>query len=264
MSTLVFLHVPKTAGQTVHNELQRAVGGAAHVSPVRVTAQAVGGRQMPDGYRLYSGHIDWTEVELLPADRFVFTILRDPKERIASFYLYMRKQAKLATPEALLRPENIGKRMALDLSADDYFFGGPPDWHRFVRSMYDNFYCSYFASRQMDGWHRLKCLPKDERLARALTGLASLSAVYRIEGLDQLECDIRALYGVEIRLTGNYFNTGGHIANESRWSKLCARFEKDRSIARLAEFTALDDLVMQQVFSGEPSSLIDDLSVKAS
>ncbi|WP_430450438.1 hypothetical protein [Rhodophyticola sp.] len=65
-TTIVFLHIPKTAGQTIHSELARVVGAKA-VSPVRVHTQAARGvAQMPPGYRLYSGHIDWEALDTLP------------------------------------------------------------------------------------------------------------------------------------------------------------------------------------------------------
>ena len=88
MRPIVFLHIPKTAGQTVHHALADMVG-IANVSPVRVNEQAVDGRIMPSGYLLHSGHIDWTELDLIEGNPFVFTILRDPAERIASLYFYM-------------------------------------------------------------------------------------------------------------------------------------------------------------------------------
>ncbi|WP_338549844.1 sulfotransferase family 2 domain-containing protein [Roseovarius phycicola] len=263
MIPIVFLHVPKTAGQTVHNELVRVVGGAEFTSPVRVTAQAIDGRQMPDGYRLYSGHIDWIELPRLPSDRFVFTILRDPRERIASFYLYMCKLAKEAKQDELEDPQNVGKRMALNLSADDYFFGGTEDWHHFVRSMYDNFYCSYFATRKMNGWSALQALSQEDRVTKALQGLDSLSAVYSIDNLAQLEMDVASRYGVSIRVAGNYFNTGGHHKNEARWPKLCALFEKDQSIARLEAFAALDQMLLEHVFRHKASTVVEDIPVIA-
>ncbi len=263
MSPIVFLHVPKTAGQTVHNELVRAVGGAKYTSPVRVTTQAVKGRQMPDGYQLYSGHIDWTELELLPKDRFVFTVLRDPKERIASFYLYMRKMAQETATHELSLPQNTGKRMALSLTADDYFFGGTEEWHQFVRSMYDNFYCSYFATRRMDGWGAMRPLSSKDQLMRALRGLRSLSAVYSIDRLEQLEEEIASRYGVSIHVAGNYFNTGGHLKSEDRWPKLCARFEKDQSITRIEEFATLDKALMERAFPIAPSTVVDDVAMEA-
>lgn len=248
MTPLVFLHVPKTAGQAVHNELVNIVGGPDYASPVRVATQAIEGRQMPEGYRLYSGHIDWTELDTLPSDRFAFTILRDPRERIASFYLYMRKLAKASAPADLSKPANYGKKMALELSADDYFFSGAPDWQRFVRAMYDNFYCSYFATRRMEGWGSLQTVPPTDRVDRALKGLHALNAVYCIDNLTELERDIELLTGQPIRVAGEYFNSGGHEMHEPRWPKLCRRFEADKTVQRLEQFYRLDEALMQQVF----------------
>lgn len=264
MSPIVFLHIPKTAGQAVHNALVQVVGGQDHVSPVRVREQAQAGRQMPKGYRLYSGHIDWTEMELLPKERFAFTILRDPRERIASFYLYMRKLAESCSPQELSMPENHGRRMALELSADAYFFGGSDAWHRFVRVMYDNFYCSYFATRRMTGWGMLENTAQTHRIAQAQTGLKALNAVYTIDQLDMLEHDIAERFGERIQIAGQYFNTGGHSKGESRWSKLCERFEKDNTRARLEEFVRLDEVLIQTIGLRFASTRVDKISVESS
>ena len=85
---IVFLHIPKTAGQTVHSELLR-IFGPEHTSPVRVHTQAGADGQFPEGYRFYSGHLDWETFDTADSDSFVFTVLRDPKDRIASFYFYL-------------------------------------------------------------------------------------------------------------------------------------------------------------------------------
>ncbi len=143
---IVFLHLPKTAGQTIHNALAAAVG-AARVSPIRTHTQVQGdAAQFPLGHALYSGHLDWAGVGVLPARRFVFTVLRDPRERIASFYFYLRREAARLSPHALARPENHGLKAALERSAEDYFFGGDAAWQGFVRDHFDNFYCAYFAT----------------------------------------------------------------------------------------------------------------------
>ncbi|TNF60308.1 MAG: hypothetical protein EP307_08830, partial [Rhodobacteraceae bacterium] len=178
MKPVVFLHVPKTAGQTIHSELVRLVGGPAFVSPVRVHTQAAETAQMPTGYRLYSGHIDWIGLDLLPRHSFVFSVLRDPRERIASFYFYLLREARAMDRATLDLPQNLGKRMILDRSADDYFFGGDDDWQRFVLDHYDNFYCSYFATRRMRGHALLDSLSDAEILKRAQGGLDRLTAVY--------------------------------------------------------------------------------------
>lgn len=69
---IVFLHIPKTAGQAIHNGLITAVGGREHVSPVRIHTQSAD--QYPAGYRLYSGHLDWDHIDRIGPDRFSFRL----------------------------------------------------------------------------------------------------------------------------------------------------------------------------------------------
>lgn len=244
---IVFLHIPKTAGQTIHNELVKLVGGEQNVSPVRVHTQATTQMQMPSGYALYSGHIDWTTLESLPQDRFVFTVLRDPKERIASFYFYLRKEAQRLSAADLDRPENQGKRKALEESADDYFFGGDPMWQSFILDHYENFYCNYFASRLMRGRGSLFGLSEDEVQDRAAAALAGLNGVYLTDRLDRLEYDIERNFGQRISVTGTYINAGNYQADEKRWSKLVSALERDNSLARLESFARQDEALMIRV-----------------
>lgn len=246
MTTIVFLHIPKTAGQTVHNALAEAVGRDA-VSPVRVHTQAAADAQMPAGYRLYSGHLDWTGLGDLPPDTFVFSILRDPRERIASFYFFLRKEAEALSEADLTRPENLGKLRVLTWSADAYFFGGDANWQRFIRDHYDNFYCSYFATRKMRGRGDLAGLTPDEVLSRALSGAEELDAIYEISGLEALDRDLSALLKRPVRASGVVQNAGPLDRNLRRWPRLLEAFEDPASAERLAGYASLDDRFMQRL-----------------
>ena len=252
MPTVVFLHIPKTAGQTIHNELARVVGSGA-VSPVRVHTQAPQGPQMPSGYRLYSGHLDWTELGDLPRDRFVFSVLRDPRERIASFYFYLLKEARTLSPEALIQPANTGKQRVLEWSADDYFFGGDGGWRRFISDHYDNFYCSYFATRKMRGHREISTLPEAELLARARAGIAALDRIYHTEALTALEQDVRVRLGSDVRVAGNFFNVGSLKPAQKRWPKLLERLESEASRARLEAFATRDAALMEGIAFARPA-----------
>lgn len=251
--TIVFLHIPKTAGQTIHNALVGVVGGPAHVSPVRTHTQATPETQFPPGYRLYSGHIDWIALADVPRPRFVFTVLRDPRERIASFYFYLLKEARALSPEALARPENTGKRKLLEMSVDDYFLGGDAAWQGFIRDHYDNFYCSYFATGRMRGHRLIRDLDRAALLARAQDGLAQLDRVYLTTGLAALEEDIATRYGQRIRVAGQYHNTGSHALDEQRWPRLMAALERDASRGALEGFAAKDEALMAAL-SGETAA----------
>lgn len=252
MTTIVFLHIPKTAGQTIHNELARLVG-KDQVSPIRTHTQAPDGKpQMPAGYRLYSGHIDWTEMNSLPTPRFVFSVLRDPKERIASFYFYLLNKSRNMSEQELAESQAPGVRTILAVSVDDYFFGGDDNWHKFVLGLYDNFYCTYFATRSFRGRPDIIKITRPELLNQAEKGARQINRVYSTAALEALEDDIEQLTGSRINVAGNYFNTGEMPPQESRWNKLMGCFESDALIRRIEAFVESDEILMTRLGFGSP------------
>lgn len=234
---IVFLHIPKTAGQTIHHALSAAVG-ARHVSPVRVNAQAGQGPKMPPGYRLYSGHIDWMELPSLP-DPFTFTVLRDPRERIASFYFYLLKEARegRAAPD----PETGGAPPILARDADGYFCGGGPLWQRHIANHYDNFYCRYFATGRYDSAGAWEGIPPAHRLKTALTRAHShLDRVYSVTDLAALEADLTRGLGRPVPVAERYANVGTLPRATPRWPALMAQLKSQEARDRLERYVALD------------------------
>ncbi len=247
---IVFLHIPKTAGQSVHNALAGMVG-PSRVSPVRVHGQAKNGApQMPPGYGLYSGHLNWEEGQMPSDPGYVFTVLRDPRERIASFYFYMLKKAQALDPADLEKPEHLPKRALATWSTEDYFFGGPPRLRRFIRDHYDNFYCSYFATRRIRGGGALDGMAAAERVAAAQANLPLIDRVHSILDLGTLEEEIADRYGARISVVESYVNTGQHRRDEARWPKLAARIGSDAALRRLEGYAEAD------------AALIDALGLK--
>lgn len=244
--TVAFLHIPKTAGQTVIKELA-AVYPPDAFSPVRTHADAPEDAQMPPGYRLYAGHIDWVDLDTLPDDRFAFTILRDPRERIASFYFYLLREAAKLTPEELASTARTNMRMISTLSADDYFFGGDRGWQRFIQDHYNNFYCNYLITRKIRGWKDVCDLDQTTLVARAETAATTLQGIYTTTSLDRLEDDMHSLLGVKLDLQTNYVNAGPNAGKAKRWSDLLTRFEQDSSAERLEKFAQADSLLMQNL-----------------
>lgn len=202
---------------------------------------------MPPGYRLYSGHLDWTHLDTLGGRPFVFSVLRDPRERIASFYLYLRAEAERMSGDALGRPENLGKRMIRERSADDYFFGGDDGWQVFVKDHYDNFYCSYFATRRMRGRAMLAGLDEKAVIGRALEGLRRLDAVCPVTDLVRLEEDAAAVIGTRPEIAARSDNRGPRIQERTRWQALVARFERDGTEARIEAFVERDAELLRRL-----------------
>lgn len=244
--TIAFLHIPKTAGQTVVSEIRRVVGEAAS-SPVRTHTEAAEDAQFPSGYSFYGGHLDWVDLETLPENRFSFTILRDPRERIASFYFYLLREAQALSKKELQTPQRTGMRMILQHSAEQYFFGGDQAWQSFIHDHYDNFYCNYVATRKIRGWKEIKHLSENELVERALEGAHALDGIYSVSDLGRLEEDLEPLLETSLNLVGNYKNSGPAARQKTRWNALVKLFDNPENVAKLEQFVHTDEILMKRL-----------------
>lgn len=216
---IVFLHIPKTAGQSVHSELIKLVPSDA-VSPIRVHTQAQdGAAQMPPDYLLYSGHLDWDTLGDVPDPRFVFMVLREPLERIASFYFYLLAKAQTLSEDALQQPHHTGMRMISTLSAEDYFFGGDKGWQRFIRDHYDNVQTTYLATRRMRGWAQINGMSQEDVLQQALASAEHIDGLYSTASLGRLEDDLERVTGIRPAIVGKRVNAGPETSTK-RWPAL--------------------------------------------
>ncbi|MEZ5541717.1 MAG: sulfotransferase family 2 domain-containing protein [Pseudomonadota bacterium] len=247
---VIFLHLPKTAGQSVHAALLRAFGQEA-VCPARINDQlCVMSRAQLARYQVFSGHFDWTLLDCLPGPKYVFTILRDPAERILSFYFYLRNKAADMDPDALARPEHQGLKAALELSPDDYFTGGQPHLRTFIDDHYDNFYTYYFAARHYMGRRLLVGLQgrgavtEQDILTTALDNLTALDKVFSMERMPEVFRTIADLGGHAVADgPGFQLNRNEQQMPEDRRLRLQAMESSSAAIARLGELCRLDDRI---------------------
>ena len=248
-TTIAFLHIPKTAGQTIVSEIRRIVGRQA-MSPVRTHSEAPPDAQMPRGYRVHAGHIDWVDLETLPEDRFAFSVLRDPRERIASFYFYLLREAGKLTPQELQKSKRTGMRRMLKVTPDEYFFGGDQAWQCFIHDHYDNFYANYFITRRIRGWKQISDMSDGDRLGKAIEGTKALQRIYSVDDLAPLETDLERILGKPLKLTGNFRNSGPDAGRTSRWTALIDRFEDKALEERLDAFATIDRQLMKRLDLG--------------
>ena len=261
--TIVFLHIPKTAGQSVHAFLERLVSAPA-VAPARVNTALVG-LSIEDlrRYKVISGHLDWGLLDCVLDPKFVFTVLRHPLDRILSFYFFLRAEAKRLAPEELKSPQRAGMRAALELSCDDYFCAGTPQLRNFLDNHYDNFYTFYFAQRSYDGFQRVASQRAhnrnltDERLTEmALQNLALLRHVYRVDELGRLEAEVTSFMADEAhvpqkakapppKLADLHMNVGDPRSSDERAEELHRLGATKRTFDRLKAMTRLDDVIWQ-------------------
>ncbi|HVE23405.1 MAG TPA: sulfotransferase family 2 domain-containing protein [Acidocella sp.] len=253
---IIFLHIPKTAGQSVHHFLEFFVP-PEKVSPARVNSQLVtmSISEMRQ-YQLFSGHLDWSLLDCLDGPKFTFSVLREPVSRIVSFYLYLLREAKGLSSDQLRLPQNAGPRAILELSCDQYFSAGPPDMRIFLDNHYNNFYAYYFAGRRFDGRQKLTLNQKfnkdltDEKIVdMACENIRVLDAIYSVSELHHLESDIRTLTGINSpapTFDKLKINTGDSNNIEGRMAELARLGATQVTFNKLKEMTILDQQIWEK------------------
>src|SRR5260370_9150290 len=108
--TLLFLHIPKTAGSTIYKVLERQFSRAATLR--LESSQICQFKTLPaaqrERYRLIQGHLYFGLHRLIPRASIYITFLRRPVERVLSFYYYAR-----STPDHYLYSQLVTERLDL-------------------------------------------------------------------------------------------------------------------------------------------------------
>jgi hypothetical protein len=247
---IVFLHIPKTAGQSVHAALVKAFGEDV-VCPARVNEQLA---RMTitelNRYQVFSGHLDWAMLDCIKGPKYVFTILRNPVDRILSFYFYLRDQAANLPVEKLHKPEHQGLRAALELTPQEYFSGGPGHLRKFLDDHYDNFYAYYFASRHFQGRAQLHGLMKrgelnqEDVLRMAKDNLGMLDDVFTIDNMTDVFATIRRLSDSREGQVEEYqVNVNKNLSADNRVEKLRLLGGDDKLLKRIDHYCELDNKI---------------------
>jgi hypothetical protein len=244
---IVFLHIPKTAGQSVRRTLGRTFGQDA-LAPVQVNAHFE--KHPPESlmdYQIFTGHLDWERLDFVPSPKVVFTILREPLERIASFYLFIRGQAEKHSDEELAMPHLRGQWMAKNLSIDEYFCDTGVKGRNFIDGLYDNFYTHFLAGRRYGARNALRAQygadasGDDAILKLAQANAAQLDLVGRVEDMADFSDRLGVLLGQHIDFMKRRVNVNTTIdPAASRFQALLDLKPSDATVARLHEFARLD------------------------
>ncbi|MBQ0959944.1 sulfotransferase family 2 domain-containing protein [Ideonella sp. 4Y11] len=246
---VVFLHIPKTAGQSVHAALESAFEPAA-ICPARVNDQL---RLLSiaelNRYQVFSGHFDWCLLDCLKGPSYRFTILRDPMERILSFYFFLRKQGEALSPAERAKPQHTGMRAAAEMTPDEYFLAGPPHLRNFLNDHYDNFYTYYFAGRTYRGRTGLVGLQnrgvfsREKLMDVARANLAELDRVFTVdempavfETIGQLAMPGRSLPRSEFRN-----NVNDSLPVQSRVQRLRELGASEETMKCIASWCEMDN-----------------------
>lgn len=249
---VIFLHIPKTAGQSVHAGLVKAFGNEA-VCPARVNEQLVSMTITElNRYQVFSGHFDWAMLDCIKGPKYIFTVLRNPLDRILSFYFYLRDQAEKMPSDKLRRPENQGLKAALELTPQEYFAGGPAHLRKFLDNHYDNFYTYYFASRHYQGREKLNRIVRrgnminDDILRMAKDNLSYLDDVFTIDHMSDVFKTIKEFSAAKDKDLEEYrVNVNQTIQADDRIKKLRLLGGDDKLLERIQLFCKLDNKIWQ-------------------
>lgn len=118
---IVFLHIMKTAGSSIRQRLEEIAGE----EPVwRRESDGLPGQAESSvlaRYRVVMGHFGIADARHVPAPRRIFTVLREPKERLVSLYHFMhRHRAEVVQQKGMER-----SRIARDCTLEQFL--GHPD-----------------------------------------------------------------------------------------------------------------------------------------
>lgn len=253
---IIFLHIPKTAGQSVH-EFITGLYAPEEVCPARLNPQLFA-MTVKDlrRYSVFSGHLDWNALDCVEGPRFVFTVLREPVERILSFYFYLRDKASHTAPEVLDTPGHEGMKAILNLPVDEYFACKEPGLRNFLDNHYDNFYTFYFAGRHYAARQQLRASQAVEKslgdrrfVEMSLENLSGLDGVYTMNQLDLLQRDLEAVTGrANPRLTLKTFRLNARDKDRrNRREELVRLGATAITFQRIAQMTRLDRQVWESV-----------------
>lgn len=179
---LVFQHIPKCAGTSVNLAI------LGHFSRSRVFSEKL---NRVENYSLkelvgcdyFAGHYDAWRVGLIPGPKTVFTILREPKNRIVSLYQFWRSM----TWEYINKHDLGGPRLAKSLSFEEFL----KITDRGIPSNIDNVYLRTGLGRSEDP--ALRKLIKNNPLQAMDKSIRYYSSLDFVGFMDELDDVIKFL-----------------------------------------------------------------------
>ena len=250
---IIFLHIPKTAGQSVHHYLISNFN-KDEIFPARVNSQALDYtvREIKK-YKVFSGHFDISFLDIVDQPKFIFTILRNPIDRILSYYFYLRNEAKKLSFGEINSPQRQGMKAALELSPDEYFCDKNLNIRQFIDDHYDNFYMHYFAMKSYNGKSFADKLIKSNLLSTdmifdmAINTLNQINAVYDIENWHYLSDDLsKYIPGKTFVKQEIYANKGDGNDSNKRLENLLALGATQITLDKLDEFCKFDNILYEK------------------
>lgn len=191
-----FLHIPKTAGTSLVAALHDLYGEDRSLR-IDVPGDVAGHskEEMTAACDLIHGHMGWSVAE--PLATRMFTVLRDPIDRVLSLYNYWRS-TELGTA-TIFDGERIDPAVLLarELSFDDFVRS---DHRRIRNDILNGQSLQIAASNDDQGRAALAHLSNDALFDRVMDHLGRMDAVGRVEDLDGFAHRLRRDLGIALHI----------------------------------------------------------------
>jgi hypothetical protein len=185
---VVFLHIPKCAGTSLHHTL---LMNFKSFCPERHNGLGNWPAAALARYNLFSGHFDITTVDLIPARRMsIVTLLRRPEARLISVYRFLRAH----TPQAVY-PQNHNMKL-VDLARENdpvsFFRHRELTRHPTINNGMVRMLSGPVPQKRWEAYYPGRVNPPtitdqapDQALKVALTNLSRMAAFGVVEHIDQ-------------------------------------------------------------------------------
>ena len=244
---LCFLHIPKTAGQSVFNFLASSFPNE-NVCPYRTESEyrKTGGYEE---YIVHSGHIDWTTLEKMSGEKIYFTVLRKPIDRILSFYFYLLREARKLDKKELELPENTGMNAIISLTPDEYFCDSGGELRQFIDDHFDNFYTYYFAGKKYNSRRKMRELDNAFLIKKAMANLINeVHGIYTINNWQEVTDLINSEFEINTSATHEYkVNVGDGLDTKARLKYLGELGATQKTYDRLNDMVLMDDILYDSI-----------------
>jgi hypothetical protein len=183
---IVFLHIMKTAGTAIRERLEELAAGEP------IFRRDVDGRpgDLPAAdlarYRVVMGHFSIADARHVPQPRRIFTVLRDPRERLLSFYHFLhRHRAEVIDQRGMERA-----RVARDSTLEQFLANPEPMVRHSVQNVMActlaGDYRGIAPNRYAQPWQSdREAISGPQLLAKALANLFTLDFVTCTEKLEE-------------------------------------------------------------------------------
>jgi len=235
---IVFLHIPKTAGSSIHSVLSQQYV-EEDICPERFDGISAMSEEQLSRYRYFSGHFSRRSVDRIPGQKKVFTFLRSPEQRILSLYYFWRSHR----PAVVQAGDLAGPRIARNLNLDEFLESSEAA----VLIAIDNAITRQLVSQDCDlCFDECRSKQPEKLVENVINYLKSLEFVGFQENFSNDFNDLLSLLHFPAPNVIPSVNARATNSDESRFERVDEQTITDRSQERLQQLTALDQQVYLQ------------------